>query len=286
MTGTQTSFVKKRLALILAGGIAGVVIGLAGVYGIATLTRNVGGDAACRPAIELAKKLAPFARGEVAAVNVAKSPLRVPDLAFQDSTGKALTLDHWRGRTVLLNLWATWCVPCRKEMPALDALEQRLGGPRFEVVTVNIDTRDTDKPKAWLNEVGVQKLTYYADPTARVFQDLKSVGRAFGMPTTLLIDPQSCEIATIAGPAEWASEDAIKLIQAALDNRARRRPALRSDIEVLSLRRPQHWQAGDVGLRGVEHLTMDAALSAFIRSILQRRPSAHAICAPTQENSR
>jgi hypothetical protein len=101
-------------------------------------------------------------------------------------------------------------------MPALDTLEQRLGGPRFEVVTVNIDTRDADKPKAWLNEIGVQKLTYFADPTARVFQDLKAIGRAFGMPTTLLIDPQGCEIATIAGPAEWASDDAIKLIQAAL----------------------------------------------------------------------
>jgi hypothetical protein len=62
----------------------------------------------------------------------------------------------------------------------------------------------------------VQKLTYFADPTARVFQDLKAIGRAFGMPTTLLIDPQGCEIATIAGPAEWASDDAIKLIQAAL----------------------------------------------------------------------
>ena len=157
-----------------------------------------------------------MARGEVAAVNVAKSPLRVPDLAFKDSAGKLLTLENWRGRTVLLNLWATWCVPCRKEMPALDALEQRLGGPRFEVVTVNIDTRDADKPKAWLSEIGVQKLTYFADPTARVFQDLKAIGRAFGMPTTLLIDPQGCEIATIAGPAEWASEDAIKLIQAAL----------------------------------------------------------------------
>ena len=216
MTGTQSSFAKKRLAIVLAGGIAGVVIGLAGVYGIATLTRNVGGDAACRPAIELAKKIAPFARGEVAAVNVAKSPLRVPTLAFQDSAGKPVTLEHWRGRTVLLNLWATWCVPCRKEMPALDALEQRLGGPRFEVVTINIDTRDADKPRAWLNEFGVQKLAYFADPTARVFQDLKAVGRAFGMPTTLLIDPQGCEIATIAGPAEWASEDAIKLIQAAL----------------------------------------------------------------------
>jgi thiol-disulfide isomerase/thioredoxin len=202
---------KKRLALILAG-----VAGLAVVYGIATLGSNAGRDAACRPAVELARKLAPFARGEVAAVNLAKSPLKVPGLSFQDSTGKPLTLAQWRGRTVLLNLWATWCVPCRKEMPALDALQQRLGGPGFEVVTINIDTRDPDKPKVWLKEVGIEKLSYYADPAAKTFQDLKAVGRAFGMPTTLLIDPQGCEIGTIAGPAEWASDDAIKLIEAAL----------------------------------------------------------------------
>ena len=202
--------------MILAGGVAGVIVGLAGLDGIATLTRNAGGDPACRSAVDLAKKLAPFARGEVAAVNVAKNPLRLPGLTFQDAAGKPLTLEHWRGRTILLNLWATWCVPCRKEMPALDALEQRLGGPRFEVVAVNIDTRDPDKPKTWLKEVGVQKLAYYADPTASTFQDLKAVGRAFGMPTTLLVDPQGCEIATIAGPAEWASDDAIKLIKAAL----------------------------------------------------------------------
>ena len=216
MTGSQSSFAKKRLTMVLAGGIAGVVVGLAGVYGIATLTRNVGGDTACSPAVDLAKKIAPFARGEMAAFNVAKSPLKLPDLVFEDAAGKPLTLKHWRGRTVLINLWATWCVPCRKEMPALDALEQRLGGPGFEVVAVNIDTRDADKPKAWLKEVGVQKLAYYADPTARTFQDLKAIGRAFGMPTTLLVDPRGCEIGTIAGPAEWASEDAIKLIRAAL----------------------------------------------------------------------
>src|SRR5450631_2426289 len=168
---TERPAPKKRFLLILAGGIAGLAAGLAGVYGIATLTGNAGGDAACRPAVELARKLAPLTRGEVAAVNVAKSPLKLPDLTFQDAAGKPLTLDHWRGRTVLLNLWATWCVPCRKEMPALDALEQRLGGPGFEVVTVNIDTRDADKPKAWLKEVGVQKLAYYADPSAKTFQD-------------------------------------------------------------------------------------------------------------------
>ena len=139
------------------------------------------------------RKLAPLAHGEVAAVNVAKSPLKLPDLAFQDAGGKPLTLAHWRGRTVLLNLWATWCVPCRKEMPALDALKRKLGGPDFEVVAVNIDTRDPDKPRAFLKEIGVEKLAYYADPGAKTFQDLKAIGRAFGMPTTLLVDPQGCE---------------------------------------------------------------------------------------------
>ena len=115
-----------------------------------------------------------------------------------------------------MNLWATWCVPCRKEMPTLDALEGKLGGPGFEVVAVNIDTRDPNKPRQFLNEIGVQKLTYYSDPSAKVFQDLKEIGRAFGMPTTVLVDREGCEIGTIAGPAEWASDDAVKLIQAAL----------------------------------------------------------------------
>jgi thiol-disulfide isomerase/thioredoxin len=218
MTESQqppSSTAKKRLAMIVAGGIAGVIVGLAGVYGIATLTGNAG-DPACRPAVALAKKIAPFARGEVAAVNVAKRPLKIPDLAFKDASGKPVKLDHWRGRTVLLNLWATWCVPCRREMPTLDALEARLGGPKFQVVAVNIDTRDPNKPKAFLKQIGVSKLAYYADPSAEVFQDLKEIGRAFGMPTTLLVDPHGCEIGTIAGPAEWASDDAVKLIQAAL----------------------------------------------------------------------
>ena len=213
-------FAIRRLVLVLMGGVAGVAAGLAGVYGIATLTGNLfggpAGAAACRPAVALAAKLAPLATGEVAAVGMAKSPLKVPNLAFQDAAGQPLTLENWRGRTVLLNLWATWCVPCRKEMPALEALEKKLGGAGFEVVTVNIDTRDADKPKAWLKEVGISGLKYYADPNAKTFQDLKGVGRAFGMPTTMLIDPQGCEIGTIAGPAEWASDDAVKLIEAAL----------------------------------------------------------------------
>jgi thiol-disulfide isomerase/thioredoxin len=140
----------------------------------------------------------------------------LPQLSFRDAQGQDRSMADFRGRTVLLNLWATWCVPCRKEMPALDALQAKLGGGNFEVVAINIDTRDAEKPKNWLKEVGISKLAYYADPTAKVFQDLKEVGKAFGMPTTLLVDPQGCEVGTLAGPAEWASDDAVKLVQAAL----------------------------------------------------------------------
>jgi thiol-disulfide isomerase/thioredoxin len=205
--------------MLLIGGIAGVAIGLAAVYGVSALSGNAGGDAACRPAVDVAKKVAPFARGEVAAVNIAESPLKIPDLAFQDASGQRVTLDRVRGRTLLLTLWATWCVPCRTELPAHDALEAKLGGHGFQVVAVNIDTRDLNKPKAFLKEIGVQHLAYYADPEAKVFQDLKAIGRAFGMPTTLLVDPKGCEIGTIAGPADWASDDAVKLIKAALDKK-------------------------------------------------------------------
>jgi len=147
---------------------------------------------------------------------MATAPLRLPDLTFEDANGKPKKLSDWRGKTVLLNLWATWCVPCRKEMPALDELQSKLGGKDFEVVAVNIDTRDPDKPKNFLKDANLTKLGYFTDQKAKVFQDLKSIGRALGMPTSVLVDAQGCEIGTIAGPAEWASEDAMKLIKAAV----------------------------------------------------------------------
>jgi thiol-disulfide isomerase/thioredoxin len=206
----------KRLALIVIGGVAGAAVGLAGVYGIGRLAGNAGADPACKAAVETARRMAPLARGEVAAVAVTGAPKSLPLLAFKDGQGAAKSLADWRGRTVLLNLWATWCVPCRKEMPALDALQKKLGGADFEVVAINIDTRDIDKPKEWLGSAGVNTLAYYADNNAKVFQDLKAIGKAFGMPTTLIVDPNGCELATLAGPAEWASDDAVKLVSAAL----------------------------------------------------------------------
>ena len=204
---------RRRLVSVTAA--IGILVVLAGIYGIARFRSNPA-DAACRPAVNAASRIAPLVHGEVAALAVAQTPFHVPDLAFKDAEGRDKTLADWHGRTVLLNLWATWCVPCRREMPALDALQQKLGGPDFEVVAVNIDTRDPQKPLTFLKDVGVSHLAYYADQSARVFEDLKSAGKAFGMPTTIIVDRSGCEIGNMAGPAEWASDDGVKLVSAAI----------------------------------------------------------------------
>jgi thiol-disulfide isomerase/thioredoxin len=207
---------RLKTTRALLAGIAAAVLGLGviALYG----TDGAGNSAAgqCPAAKTAAARLAPLARGEVAAVTVAREPKPLPDLAFNGPDGSPTSLAAFRGRTVLLNLWATWCAPCRQEMPALDRLQGELGGRDFEVVAVNIDTRNLDKPRTWLKEAGVARLAYYADPEAKVFQDFKRVGKAVGMPTTLLVDPDGCELALINGPAEWASEDALKLVRAAL----------------------------------------------------------------------
>src|SRR5882762_5375624 len=206
----------RRIPYAIVAVLIGAVIGFAGLYGIGGLKRNAAGDSACRPAVDLARKLAPLAHGEVAALTMATAPLRLPDLAFEDADGKPKKLSDWRGKTVLVNLWATWCVPCRKEMPALDGLQAKLSGPDFEVVAINIDTRDPEKPKNFLKDAKLTRLGAFNDKSAKVFQDLKAIGRALGMPTSVLVDGHGCEIATIAGPAEWDSDDAVKLIKAAV----------------------------------------------------------------------
>jgi len=211
----KTPSVTRRIPLVIA---AVAVVGLAGfaaLYGLG-VSRAPSGDPTCRPAVATAQKIAPLARGEVAALSMASAPLKLPDLTFEDADGKPRKLSDFRGKTLLVNLWATWCVPCRKEMPALDELQGKLSGPNFEVVAINIDTRDPEKPKNFLKEANLVRLSYFSDQKAKVFQDLKAIGRALGMPTSVLVDAQGCEIANLAGPAEWASDDAIKLIKAAM----------------------------------------------------------------------
>ena len=207
---------SRRIPPAVGAVAVGALIGFAAIYGFGAFKHGSPGDSACNGAVDLARKIAPLAQGEVAALTMATTPLRLPDLAFEDADGKPRKLSDWRGKTVLVNLWATWCVPCRKEMPALDSLQTKLGGKDFEVVAINIDTRDAEKPKNFLKDGNLTKLSYFSDQKAKVFQDLKSIGKALGMPTSVLVDSQGCEIANIAGPAEWASDDAIKLIKAAV----------------------------------------------------------------------
>ena len=207
---------SRRIPLAVAAVAVGALVGFAAIYGFGAFRRGPAGDSACSGAVETARRIAPLAHGELAALTMATSPLRLPDLAFEDADGKPRKLSDWRGRTVLVNLWATWCVPCRKEMPALDSLQAKLGGKDFEVVAINIDTRDAEKPKNFLKDGNLTRLGYFSDQKAKVFQDLKNIGKALGMPTSVLVDGQGCEIANIAGPAEWASDDAVKLIKAAM----------------------------------------------------------------------
>jgi hypothetical protein len=101
-------------------------------------------------------------------------------------------------------------------MPALDRLQAELGGPDFEVVAINVDTRNTDRPKAWLGENGIRHLAYYAEPGGTLLQVLQRSGHVIGLPTTLLVDRTGCEIAILKGPAAWAAPDAVGLVRAAL----------------------------------------------------------------------
>ena len=208
----------RRARYFLLAAFLGTIAGFAGVYLTGGLPRNAGvvSDASCINAVTAAKRLMPLSKGEVAAFIPNAAPRRATALDFKDGTGRAVSLDEFKGRVVLINLWATWCVPCRKEMPALDELEQKLGGRDFAVLAINLDQRGGDKPRKFLEEIKVKNLIYYEDPTTNVFQKLKAAGRAPGLPSTILVDRDGCELGFMPGPAEWASEDALALIRAAL----------------------------------------------------------------------
>ena len=198
----------------LAFGVV-ALLGLAGVAAFYSGAGDAGNSASCAAARKTVAAMAPLARGEVAAVQVSARPVPAPELAFTGPDGQPTTLSAFRGRAVLVNLWATWCAPCLKEMPALDGLQGAEGGADFAVVAINIDTRNLDKPRNWLAEAGIRRLSYYADPQAGVFQVLRTARKVEGMPVSLIVDREGCELAILQGPADWASAEAKALIRAA-----------------------------------------------------------------------
>src|ERR1700741_4424823 len=160
----------RRMPVVIGTVVAGALIGPAGFFGLYGVKLAPAGDVTGTGAVDLARKIAPLAHGEVAALTMATAPLKLPDLTFEDADGKPKKLSDWRGKTVLVNLWATWCVPCRREMPALEGLQTKLEGPNFEVVAINIDTRDPDKSRKFLEDANLTRLGYFSDPKAKVFQ--------------------------------------------------------------------------------------------------------------------
>lgn len=189
-------------------------LGAGAVYGKDGTSGNQLAAGECAAATVNAEKLAPLAIGDVAAFRVERHPVPAPDFVFKDGEGKERRVSDFKGKTILLNLWAVWCAPCRHEMPALDALQGNLGSKAFQVVAVSIDLGSEEKPRQFLTDIGSKSLTFFQDPTGKAFLTLRAAGRALGMPATLILDPQGCVVGHMLGAANWASDDAVRLILA------------------------------------------------------------------------
>lgn len=214
----QGSTPKSGATLALGAAAVAAVLGFAAVYVTLGRPDNAASPPKSAPSPVSVNQPLPsgpgsnaLSKGEMAAFVFRKEPEALPDFKFQDGSGKERTLADWRGKVVLLNLWATWCLPCRKEMPALDRLQKELGSDKFEVVAISIDRKGMEASRKFLTDTGVKHLALYLDGTARLNSELRVVG----LPATLLIDGHGREIGRLLGPAEWDSEDAVRLIKSA-----------------------------------------------------------------------
>jgi len=212
--GLKTGLIVAVLGLALGGGLY-AFLGGSGKPQAEKIAQNISSQ--CQLSDDFRSKLDAAAQGEVAAFQVVDNSSSVAGLSFKDADGVDKTLGDWKGRTVLLNLWATWCGPCRREMPALDALEKQLGSEKFQVVPISLDLGTDEKPKGFYKQIGLQNLPFFHDGSLGVLTTLKKRGLAFGLPATLLVNKDSCVLGTLNGPAEWGSEDAMKLVRAAME---------------------------------------------------------------------
>lgn len=168
------------------------------------------------PTLRQSRPLAPPGADEATGphkISLFDQPRPLPRISFTDGDGRALSLADFKGRVVLLNLWATWCVPCRKEMPTLDRLQAKLGGDRFVVIPLSIDRGGVAAVKGFYQQVGVEKLGIYLDPSSRA----PAMLAAPGVPTTLLIDGRGREVARKLGEAEWDGPQMTDVIRHVID---------------------------------------------------------------------
>jgi thiol-disulfide isomerase/thioredoxin len=221
MTTDPSEAGSPRTAIYLVAALIAAIAGFGAVYvSLAPpVHEETPGEVSTAPATsvpsttpEAGSGLEAYATGKMVTFVAKAAPEAVPEIAFEDATGKSRSLAEWRGKVVLLNVWATWCAPCRHEMPSLDRLQQAMGGADFDVVALSTDRDGVAKAKVFLDEIKVRDLEPLADPTSKSNARL----RIIGMPTTLLIDRQGREVGRLTGPAEWDSDDAKRLIEAVI----------------------------------------------------------------------
>ena len=199
---------RLKLVIVIGAAAALVVITLiaGGAYWAINSDREAKAPAPAPPATAASTK-------KGFAFSALETPRELPELRFVDGDGREMTLDAFGGRTVLLNIWATWCVPCREEMPALDRLQAKLGGPEFEVVPLSIDREGLPVVKAFYEELRLKALGIYVDRSGKAQRALS----VLGIPTTLLVDRGGRELGRTLGPAEWDSDEIVEFLRSVVE---------------------------------------------------------------------
>lgn len=227
MTQEPTSSKKKIKRQVV--GLGSAAIGIAIVLWLSNgngdqpqISGATPAQSASMPCSEdkaLAAKIDAQAHGELAGLRVTAKGDDHRSIAFKSPTGSDLTIADLSGKILLVNFWATWCGPCREEMPALDNLQAKFGGDDFEVVTISLDLGDKGLAKAqgFFSQNKLNNLKLYSDPSFKSFDYVKAKGLSLGLPTSVLLDKNGCELGVLTGPAEWDSEEGFATMQAAID---------------------------------------------------------------------
>lgn len=203
---------RKSWTLPVAIGIAGLGVAIAAWFYLG----NAAQATTCPVQAMQAQVIDAAAKGQLAALNGTGEGRGYADLTFKDAAGTDMSIADFKGKALLVNFWASWCVPCREEMPALDAIATEYNSDRFMVLPINLDigAGGLEKAQAFLDEGQFDNLPLYADSTFAAFERLKREAVAVGLPATLLLDPEGCELAVLQGPAEWHSDDGKAVVDA------------------------------------------------------------------------
>ncbi|HEY8576319.1 MAG TPA: TlpA disulfide reductase family protein [Devosia sp.] len=202
---------SSRRGLWIILGVVGLAVAIAAWFTLG----NAAGARECPVQDEAAAAVDAAAVGELAALNGTGEGRGYRTLAFKDAGGADMTIADFKGKALLVNFWASWCVPCREEMPALDALATKYNSEQFMVLPINLDIGEggLEKANGFLSENKFANLPLYADNTFSAFERLKQEAVAIGLPATLVLDEDGCELGVLQGPAEWNTPDGEKVVE-------------------------------------------------------------------------